>query len=222
MLTLLALGWYNWARFGSVLETGLRYILNFRDLNRSIAEAFSIYHFLPSLWMFLFQPFQTLSSFPFIAATYGTSPSFLYLGPVNLYHAEAITGLLFSVPFGLFSAVAAANTLRALFGRRRLPGIYADDANRRLLWLSLGLAGAAVLPFLVVLFYYTVAIRFIAEFLPSLMLLAVLGLWQGYVLLEGKSARRLVYTSSAIVLGALTVAISLLLTIAEFYDQLRL
>ncbi len=132
-ITALALGWYNWARFGSVLETGLRYTLTYRDLNRFYDEAFSVNYLLPSLWVFLVHPFQTLSSFPFISATYGASPSFLYLNPVTLYHAEAITGILFSVPFVLFSTISAVNTARALLGRPGVPGISPSDASRRTL-----------------------------------------------------------------------------------------
>jgi hypothetical protein len=216
-LTVIGLGWYNWARFGSVLETGLRYTLTYRDLNRFYDQAFSVNYLLPSLWVFLVHPFQTLSNFPYISATYGQSPLFLYLGPVRLYHAEAITGVLFSVPFAVLSTIAAVNTVRALLGRPNVPGISTSPAGRQLLWLIISLSGAAFLPFVALLLYFNVAMRFIAEFLPSLMLLAVLGLWQGYLMLEGKSIQRLAYVSSAVALSAVTVAISLLLTIAEYH-----
>ena len=53
------------------------------------------------------------------------------------------------------------------------------------------------------------------------MLIAVLGLWQGYLLLQEKSIGRSLYVRSAIALGVVTVAISLLLTVAEFYDRLQ-
>jgi hypothetical protein len=46
-------------------------------------------------------------------------------------------------------------------------------------WLTIALLGATVVQFLLVQTYIVAAMRYQADFMPTLMLLAALGLWQG-------------------------------------------
>ncbi|HEX8990165.1 MAG TPA: hypothetical protein VF784_00675 [Anaerolineales bacterium] len=217
-----AVGWYNWARFGSVFETGLRYTLTFENLHRSYGETFSAYYALPSLWMFLFNLFNVQAKFPFLVATFGRSPAFLYLHSVDLYHAEDITGLLFCVPFALFAVVAIWNAARSLWQTYVRPHAgTGDHRSQLLLWISLSLAGSGLLTLAAIALYFNITMRFLAEFLPSLMPLAVLGVWQAYLPLQGKLRQRRAYVIFVIALGLLTIVVSLLLAFSESHGTVQ-
>ncbi len=217
-----AVAWYNWARFGSVFETGLRYTLTFENLDKFYSESFSAYYALPSLWMFLFNPFQIQAKFPFLVATFGRSPAFLYLNKPGLYHAEDITGLVLSATFILFSLVAIGGAVRMARDRylRRRTGTE-DCRSQRLLWISLSLAGSGLLTFAAIILYFNITMRFLAEFLPSLVPLAVLGTWQGYRQIERKGWQRQFYSGVVIAVGLISILVSLLLAFSESHGTVQ-
>ena len=89
----LPLMWYNYARFGSVLDFGANYNLCFNDMRR---RGF-VWDRIPlGIWAYLFAPVKTVLDFPFVEANYFSSS---YLG-VTI--SEATYGGLFAVtPFFL-------------------------------------------------------------------------------------------------------------------------
>ena len=101
-VTLIALGSYNIARFGSGFEFGLRYQLTLSNLNKIYDQVFSSQYISPNLYNYLLLPFQTQPRFPFIKAQPGVVPRFLADLKLGNYQTEAITGILFSAPFLLF------------------------------------------------------------------------------------------------------------------------
>lgn len=221
-LVVLALGWYNWSRFGSPLETGYRYVLSFDNLSTEDSQSFSLAYAAPNVWMYLLNPFETQPRFPFVAATFFVNPLFQYAGEAGRYHLEASTGLLWAVPFTVFSLAAAANlgSLALSWNRRR--GRARDDDGRRWQLWTLIVLGAALVPAAgVVLLYYDVRMRYLAEFLPSLMLLSVLGAFQGYRWLQRRPVIRRLYTLVAVCVALASVGTSLLLALAENYGRFR-
>ncbi len=221
-VAVVALGLYNWARFGSVFESGLRYTLGFHNLDRSYAESFSATYALPGMWMYLFHPFATQSRFPFVLATSGKSPSFLYLGETNIYHSAEVAGLLFSVPFVLFSVVSFATAVASLAARHfKRADPTDDDRGKRLRWVSACLIGSTILSFGVVLLYFDVRMRFLADFVPSLMLLSILGAFQGFRWMRGKAAGRWLFMLGTVALATASVSLGLLLGMAENFGWFR-
>ena len=95
-----AIGWYNWARFNSPLEFGLRYQITTYNLNERMDEVFQLKYFFSNLYVYVFQPFGLISDFPFIKPI--VLPShFIQIGSdaAQLYYAGRTTGILFSAPF---------------------------------------------------------------------------------------------------------------------------
>jgi hypothetical protein len=220
-LGILAVAWYNWARFGSVFETGLRYTLTFENLDKFYSESFSAYYALPSLWMFLLNPFQVQAKFPFLVATFGRSPAFLYLNRPGLYHAEDLTGLALSATYILFSIVAIVGAVRLGWNRCVRRRANADNSCDSLfLWIRLCLAGSGLLTFAAIILYFNITMRFLAEFLPSLVPLAVLGTLHGYRQVKSNGWRR-AYTGGVVALGLLSIVVSLLLAFSESHGTVQ-
>jgi hypothetical protein len=220
VLGLTVQAWYDWARFGSILETGLHYSLTFINLNDSHTQAFSASYFLQNLWMYLFNLFQTRHVFPFIFPKVGHAPSLL--DNASHHHTEEITGLIFSAPFALFAVVPAWNSVHLLSQNYlRKHATIRNSENELLLWLSLSLIGASFLSFAAILFYFNMTMRFLAEFIPSLVILSSLGVWQGYYFLRHKSIARRLYIFCSISLGIISIMISLLLAMTGYYNTFQ-
>jgi hypothetical protein len=221
-LGVLCLGWYNWARFGSVFETGLRYALTFTNLDKFHSESFSLSYVLPNLWFFLLNPISIRSTFPFMALTYGHSPSFLDPSGSHIFHLEEIAGLMFVAPFVLFSVVPVIKTIS--WGSTKhvgKPSREQSSQDRLLLWISVCLIGSSILSFATLLLYFYVAMRLLADFVPSLLLLSALGVLESYHCVRQGSRGHHLYAFSAIILAGVSIAASTILTIASNYNRFQ-
>jgi hypothetical protein len=165
----LGIGWYNWARFGSPLDFGHRYQITGMDLNHIYDQVFSLANMLPNLHNYLLNPFTRLEVFPFIKPDWGGKGMLLMLPTPPNYYSEQITGLLPGVPFVLFALLPLVWLVRGS------PGI-----RPHLRRVIISLAGAFFLAFIFNLGYLVVTMRYLADFLPCLLLLAVVGFWQAH------------------------------------------
>jgi len=216
LLGAIGLGWYNWARFDSPFETGLRYQLTAWDLSKKVL--FSFGYILPNLYNYLFNRFQLKHTFPFLFARAGENIRFLSI-PALPISSEVIIGIVISTPFIVFALVALIFLIKGGLQRRRL-ATNDQEANQPptylLEWASISLIGSIVLTFFSLLAYFYETMRFLADFMPSLILLSVLGFWQGLQHLKihpGKSQS--LYSSSAILLATLSCVFSFLPAIAD-------
>lgn len=66
MLVAIVVGWYNFARFGNVLDFGATYSLTTNDMNH---RGFNFSRLIRSLYYFLFQPATMSTDFPFLQAS---------------------------------------------------------------------------------------------------------------------------------------------------------
>jgi hypothetical protein len=92
------------------------------------------------------------------------------------------------------------------------------EANRLpqclLEWTALSLMGSIVLTFSSLLAFFYDTMRYLADFMPSLILLSALGFWQGLQYLKMRESKfRSPYGFSAILLAAPSCIISILLAI---------
>lgn len=210
------LGWYNWARFGSPFETGLRYTLTLQDLNRYYGDTFSASDIPPNLWAYLIHPFRLWHKFPFLLATVSRSPEWLNVKATDIYSTDEVTGLPFSVPFAALSILAIVEAIRSRRGKSNEGEAAEDVRGRRLLqWVTIGIAGSVVLTFGAILLYFNVTMRFLAEFVPALTVLSFLGACQGYQWLQSRLIGRRWYSVLVVALGLVSIAISLLLALSE-------
>ena len=99
------LGWYNWARFGSIFEFGYRYQLTLLVLPKHYGEIFSLAYFIPNLYNYFLNPFVAGATFPFIKPQAGQT----YLGTgitfPKIYYSEDVTGLVYTLPIMILAVI---------------------------------------------------------------------------------------------------------------------
>jgi hypothetical protein len=149
---------YNYIRFGSFFEFGQDYQLS--GIYESKAEHFRIRYLLHNIWVYCFALPSVSRSFPFLTAVIPPSGPPGYLSSWS----EAVSGVFVTFPY-FFMALAVPLALL----RRGI------DAS-----LGVGVTLAAVSLFFLGLFgvsitYFLVTPRYMADFSPSLALLAAIG-----------------------------------------------
>ncbi|MGZ9165478.1 MAG: hypothetical protein ACXW4U_09900 [Anaerolineales bacterium] len=198
VLCLLYLGWYNWARFGSVTETGFSYALAGVNLRDSHINLFSPIYFVENLYSYLLQPPSGMAQFPF-----------LYLEDIS-----AVTGLLFVAPFTLFALLPIVTFLMKITRKLSPKPIENDKSDDFLEWTTMSLLATFSSAFLMLLIFFWRAMRYLGDFMPALAIISVFGFWQGYQLLAQKPLHQRVYSILGIILASLSIIISILFSIS--------
>jgi hypothetical protein len=168
-----ALGWYNWARFGSPFETGFTYQLA-GPLQRHRDEWFSATYVAQNIYNYFGNKPAAQGHFPYLAFEDGKSKpvrSFIVLS--KIYSAEKVTGILYTAPFVLFAVAPAILSLAPIPWRRS-----ADDREFHLRWMAGALYGSFLLACITLLAFFWAAERYVVDFLPPLLLSSVFGFWQ--------------------------------------------
>lgn len=213
------LGWYNYARFGSPLETGHRYQLTGPALPADYRHVTSLAYALPSLYSYLARPLQVNGSeFPFVFAPYireSMWPFFIRL-PEHYYYPEPVAGLPLIAPGVWLALLPVAGLLRRAWGWlhedytvRSSEAVENDNALPGWLWaLTWGGLLALFAPLLV---FISTSMRYLADVTPMLALLSALGLWWGLRACRAHPWRRGGLILLALALLLVSIAIGLLL-----------
>ncbi len=173
ILGAITIGWYNWMRFDSPFEFGLRYQITIFDLNSDIGLVFRPEYFLLNVFVYLFQPFQFINQFPFIQPVI-VSAMLNDRGIVTpyLYAVGRVTGLLFSTPFLAFSLIH-------FFSRNMRARIWqVFNHPEPYDFVICLLAGSFLMNFLYILFCFFGQIRYLVDVVSQITLLAITGYWQ--------------------------------------------
>lgn len=215
-------GWYNAERFGSVLELGHRYQLGRWNKSVQYDSVFSIDNVFPSLYNYLMNPPRTLSVFPFVKPRWGE----YYIWPLHLeapedYYTEQVTGLLYSVPAVLFSAIAVFHLKRGFWQQPQESPQVRHDADGSstgflLPWLTLTLAAGALLLLLPIVVHVSATMRHLADVVPTLCILSTIGFWLGYRSISGRPGSRYWYLLFAWLVTLVTAVMGLLLAVTGY------
>ena len=203
----IAIGWYNWARFDSPLEFGLRYQITIYNLNKQMELVFKPDYLLPNLYGYILQPFEFVSKFPFIQPITGSGIlNKLNMAPPYLYAAGRVTGLLFCAPFLVLSLIH-------LFPNRKKD--LSDHAKLYNFPVYL-LAGSFLISLLTLLFYFFGQMRFLVDTISQITLLAIIGYWELISRRQKRNSSPLKYfTGLANLLIVATICISFLLAFSS-------
>ena len=182
----LGLCWYNWARFGSVFEFGLRYQLTTTDYNE-FNNLFSVRYLRENLLSYFLRPYQIQAEFPFISTVENTVSN------------DRLAGLPYTSPHLLFLLLPLARFFS--------PRARAED--RQETWLINALGGASLISLVIILLYYFTAMRFSFDFMPGLLVLAVIHFMQGY----GQAKSNQGYLLLAVVLFSFSILLSTLIAL---------
>ena len=88
-------------------------------------------------------------------------------------------------------------------------------------WLLIALSGSALLELLIVFFVYYATMRYFLDVAPTLVLLAMLGLWLGYHALERRPIWRAGYAILALGLIVFTVIMGILVGFSADVPRIR-
>jgi len=164
----IAIGWYNWARFGSPFEFGLRYQITIFNLNQQMNLTFQPDYFLLNFYAYIFQPFTFISNFPFIQPiTINSLFESLKLVTPKIYAGGRVAGILFYAPFLVLA-------LLPLFSNNKI--LSANARPYRFIIYLLG--GSFIINFLNILFYFFGQMRFLVDVISQITLLAIIGYWE--------------------------------------------
>ena len=214
----LLLGWYNWARFGSIFESGLRYQLSGIDYRNHFKDIFSLSYIPANLYNYLLTPFKVLRTFPFFKPYSGDQSFALSHSVPDFYYSrEKITGLLYTAPFLLLALIPAYALAMKIFGKHSKDSSADANANHRsLTWISITLIGAVLVSFITIMIYFYCTMRFVADFTPALTLLALIGFWEGYQFLSRWRMFQIPCAILAIGFAGATIVISTVLAITGY------
>jgi hypothetical protein len=187
-----ALGWYNAARFGSPFELGHRYQLTGMNLHSDYAQVFSASNILINVRNYLLCPPRVLPVFPYLKPGWGTTalPLLTWLGlrfPIaailnpRLYYAEQVTGLVYALPFAAFALVALIQACRRTIPTDVEP-LPAPDAGMLIRpsgrAIAIALILGSILAVVPTLFFVVSTARYLADVVPTLVILSSFGAWE--------------------------------------------
>lgn len=174
----LGLGWYNWARFDSVFESGITYQLAGVDLQKHQQELFS-YRYIANNFFnyFLIKP-GVAKKFPFLGPVKGVDESIIKsIDTPDFYFSQETAGLFYIAPFILFSLVPIISTFKNF--RKGTNSTEQEDASR-FNWVVISMFGSFFTSLSFFLSFFWAGVRYLADFMPALVMLSVFGFWQSY------------------------------------------
>lgn len=229
-LGIACLGWYNAARFGSPFEFGVRYQLTGMDLDRDYSDAFSVLNVPINLYTYALTGVEPVTAFPWVLPVLGhTSPPPLAWASLHipgaegltpsLYYAEQVTGLLYALPFAVFSLVAFVVWIGMICPPEDAHGPATpsqDPGAASAARLGMALAVGGALAFAPTLTFAFATARYAADVVPTLTLISALGVWG--LLSSRRAAGQTTWWVSvaAWLLGATSIVMSLLLAFTGY------
>jgi len=212
----LGFGWYNWARFGSILETGFTYQLAGPYLQKHLNEIFSPKYIFQNLYNYLLNPFVAGGQFPFTHAVRGLVEEIFPSQSLSFYLAQSITGLLFSAPFVTFAIIPVVISLKQGFKKDQTNDSGEAATTVSLAWIISGLFGSFMLTFVSLLTFFWSAMRYMEDFMPALVLLSVIGFFYGDQLFSRSPYKRKPYFIIGIILANASAVSGILLAISNY------
>ena len=210
------LGWYNWARFDSVFETGFNYAMAGPYLQKFGRELFLPAYIPQNLFNYMMNPIGFRERYPIIRSVLGRTSSILPLYKLpNAYTSDEITGWIYSTPFTFF-AIIPIITLIANFKKNK------DDGQLFLNWTVVSLLGSFIFALLPLLMFFWLSTRYMMDFFPELILLSIIGFWQGYQLLRHRPILRITYSVFGVALAFFTIIITNALGLASHTARMKI
>ncbi len=199
------LSWYNWARFGDVLEFGITYQLTNVDYN-TFSSSFSESYIQGNLYNYLIHPFKLSTRFPYITRveylpSNDRMSGFIYLTPYVL--------LLFAIP--LIRLLNNIKKTRPSFQEQETREIPKNSGN----WLINIFTGSTLISMTLILSFYFVTMRYIADFMPSLVLWTTIQLGQEFRRVNRTNISWRILLGVTVVLTIFTITSNILVAIPQ-------
>lgn len=174
-VAVLALGYYNYARFGSFTDFGTGYMLTRQRYNPDWS------FLLPNLQAYIFRPFTVSCEFPYLGApffAYALTPAWV-AADSGYVPKEPLVGLVAGTPGVLFGLAAIAFAGARLVDWSRSPS-QARVIERRdaiLVWLAGTCTVIVLLAGLPTLGVWFSTMRYLSDIASAALILAIVGFW---------------------------------------------
>jgi hypothetical protein len=214
----IGLAWFNYARFGNILETGLRYQLTGYILPRDFKLTFSTGYLLPNSYSSLLRPFKfSPYEFPFFFSPRVTEsmwPGLIHLPP-TYHYGGPVVGVLTAIPFFwlLFFQIESVYTKAKNWINEVETAIPVSPVRllrNKVIYLILG---TALILLTTLMLYALSTMRFLVDFTPTWILLTGTSVFYIYTRLREKPGWKCLYVVLVFVLCAATIMIGLLLNL---------
>jgi hypothetical protein len=217
--------WYNYDRFGDVLEFGHKYQLSRMNLHTLYEYVLSIAYVPPSAFDYLLNPFRSLRVFPYVKATIGGH----YLWPIHrlipkYYYTESITGIFISTPYILLAIIPIVVIIKEKFpfGNPEGGDVFPTFHQRNRLeifWIVATLVCVAISIFTPLLFFVTSSMRHLTDVIPILLILSTLGMWIGFYKVQNRRSRHWVFSILVWGITLYSAVIGLLLSVTGYHAR---
>ena len=208
-LCALSLGTYNYIRFGSPLDFGINNQLALSDQKKHKDDFFSTGYILPNLEIYTLTLPERVSTFPYIRAKLEDEIESSFEAP-DFYYKEHVTGLVFTFPFAIFALLPVIRTLiRGVKPRNN----EFDGSEHMLQWICVLLSGMALIAIVLLLTFFSVIMRYLADLTPILSVLAVMGFWFGYRAVSSDWVLRYTYSGIGVLLAGAGMVVSNLIAL---------
>lgn len=213
-LCLIAIGWYNWARFGSVTDTGMEYSLAARDMLKYREQLFSPLYVFQNLYNYTANKPAPMAHFPFLHSKRGAENVFPFLYSLpEMYETNPITGLFHIAPFTIFAVIPIKLVFRKVYQMTQ-SRTAEDDSSRSFDAINNLLLGTFFPAFLLLLVYFWAALRYMGDFLPALLTASAVGFWYGHQIIDSRPVIQRIYSALGIALAVAGITISILISLS--------
>lgn len=198
-LGLTGLGWYNWARFDSVFEFGIKYQLT--NINYNVfRDSFSSIYITGNVYNYFLHPLKILSSFPYLTRI------------EYVVSNERLGGLIFTAPYMFLVFTPFMSTINSLLLNRKETSTTGRQSITES-WLISVFTGAAFIAMAMIMSFWFVTMRYMEDFMPSLLLLSTIHLGRTYRTFEENERPRKILVFIAAWLATVTVFTSVLVAL---------
>ncbi|MBK9925625.1 MAG: hypothetical protein IPP66_10065 [Anaerolineales bacterium] len=213
------IGWYNWARFDSPFEFGLRYQITIHNLNRDMPLTFLPDYFLLNFYAYVLQPFEMIARFPFVQPVkFSALLAEMQINSPKLYGAGPVVGMLFYGPFLLLAFLPFFSKFRKKSDLQE-QGINLKQAESYLLVL---LAGSFLINFMLSLFFFYGQMRYIGDSIFPITFLAIIGYWElVQSARRSPSGRMRLFVQISNALLVITIVLSFLLSFSSERNRME-
>ncbi len=211
------LAWFNYARFGSIFETGLRYQLTGNFMGGEDTLLYSPWYVVPNLILALFQPFKNTAEFPFLKAVSNPHWGGMIRAAQHNYNVEPSSGILRTLPLLVLLLLPAVRVWKRFWSwLHEKPASSATSSVTPVpRWLWVILVGSPALAFAVTVSFMMMTMRYLADFVPLLLLLTAVLMFHELDRLRERLLQRKVLLSALVLLGLAGVVIGLLINFAN-------
>ncbi len=213
VLSAAVFGGYNFARFGSILETGHRYQLTGAGRPEEYGKVASMLHMIPNLYNYLARPFVFQpGEFPFIDIPYIKDDMWPWYipRPPGVYDAKQISGILLTIPILWLILLPVLKPTEMVWAWVKEKSVPKNRTDPELKWVWGMVLGSAGVLLASVAVFKAANMRYLVDILPLLFLLVGLSVWWTFTFLAEKPGWRYFLILIVLILGLAGIILGLL------------